>query len=150
MRCFTRLTRDRDGSGRIIASMGDYAVVRGLVADIVAEGVEATVRPEVRETVETVGLLHRDAPDGVTLKEVGARLKLDNGPTSRRVRAALGAGYVKNLEEKRGRPLRLEPADPLPNDLEILPAPERLEQELRGCAVDGGAYTPSPHHDRPE
>ncbi len=142
--------RDRDGSGRIIASMEDYAVVRGLVADIVAEGVEATVRPEVRETVETVGLLHRDAPDGVTLKEVGARLKLDKGPTSRRVRDALGACYVKNLEEKLGRPLRLVPADPVPEDLEILPTPERLEQVLRGCAVDGGVHTLSPLDDRPE
>ena len=32
-------TRDRDDDGRIIATLDDYAVVRDLVADTIAEGV---------------------------------------------------------------------------------------------------------------
>ena len=35
--------RGRDDHGRIIADLDDYAVVRGLVADIMAEGVGTTV-----------------------------------------------------------------------------------------------------------
>ena len=32
----------------------DYAAVRDLVADLVAEGVEATIKPEIREMVKAV------------------------------------------------------------------------------------------------
>jgi hypothetical protein len=42
-------------------------------------------------------------------------------------------GYVKNLEDKKGRPARLIPGDPLPDDIDILPTPERLQ----GCTVAG-------------
>jgi len=47
-------TRGRDAEGKIVASVADYAAVRDLVADIVAQGVDATVPPIVRETVEAV------------------------------------------------------------------------------------------------
>ena len=50
---------------------------------------------------------------------------------SRRVRMALERGYLKNLEEKRGRPLRLVLSEPLPEEQTILPEPERLH----GCTV---------------
>ena len=43
--------------GRVIANIEDYAVVRELVADLVAVGVDATVKPEVREVVQTVACL---------------------------------------------------------------------------------------------
>lgn len=46
--------RKRDHEDRIVATMGDYVVVRDLVADLVSEGVEATVPATVRETVETI------------------------------------------------------------------------------------------------
>lgn len=42
-------------------------------------------------------------------------------------------GYVKNLEERKGRPARLVLGDPLPDDIEILPTVERLH----GCTVAG-------------
>ena len=40
-------TRDRDDEGRIIATFDDYAAVRGLLVEMVAEAVEATVSPTV-------------------------------------------------------------------------------------------------------
>ena len=53
-------SRERDDAGRIIATLDDYAVVRELVADTIAEGVGATVSDTVRETVEAVAALaHR-------------------------------------------------------------------------------------------
>ena len=56
--------RERDGQGRIIATIeGDYAPVRSLVGDVIAEGVEATVTDAMRETVEAVQeLLDRGRP----------------------------------------------------------------------------------------
>jgi hypothetical protein len=47
-------TRERDAEGRIVATLEDYARIRGLVANLIAEGVEATVPPTIRETVDAV------------------------------------------------------------------------------------------------
>src|SRR5262249_61946371 len=46
--------RPKDEKGRIQATVRDYEVVQGLVAALFAEGVEATVPPTVRTTVEAV------------------------------------------------------------------------------------------------
>jgi hypothetical protein len=46
-------------------------------------------------------------------------------------------GYIKNLEDRKGRPARLVLGDSLPEDVEILPAPERLAGESEGCTVAG-------------
>ena len=53
-------TRERDGEGRILATLEDYAVVRTLVLDVIAEGIDATVAPIVRETVAAVQTLLAD------------------------------------------------------------------------------------------
>jgi hypothetical protein len=42
-------SRPRDSRGRIVATIADYAVVRELLADVISEGVEKTVKPEVRD-----------------------------------------------------------------------------------------------------
>jgi hypothetical protein len=49
-----QLSRERDDDGRIVAIEADYLAVRELVADLIAEGVGATVSASVRETVEAV------------------------------------------------------------------------------------------------
>jgi hypothetical protein len=51
------------------------------------------------------------------------------------VRAALEHGYLKNLEDRRGRPSRLVLGDPLPAEVTILPTVEDLER-LHGCSGD--------------
>ena len=47
----------KDEQGRVIAALEDYAAVREFVADLVAEGVEETVKPEIREVVEMTARL---------------------------------------------------------------------------------------------
>jgi hypothetical protein len=121
--------RERDAEGRILATLDDYATVRDLVADLVAEGVEATVDQVVRETVDTID--EHGHPDGVTAKEVGAWLNIDRAPALRRCKRATNLGFLKNLEDKRGRPGRYVVGDKMPEDVEILPSPE----SLNGCAV---------------
>jgi hypothetical protein len=135
-------TRQQDPEGRIIATLDDYAVVRELVADLGAEGVEATVPKNVRETVEAVKRLHADASEPVTNAAVARELKLDKSAASRRVRVALDGGYLKNLEERTGRPARLEPGDPLPDDVVVLPTPDEVLQ--RCSVVRGDEHPPSP------
>ena len=125
--------RERDAQGSIIATLEDYATVRALVADLVAEGIEATVPATVRETVEVLGRLYADDSEPVTVLKLAGELKLDKSAAWRRVRTAIDRGYAKNLEERKGRPARLVPGDPLPDDLEALPTVERLH----GCTVAG-------------
>jgi hypothetical protein len=140
-------TRDRDDTGHVIASIEDYTIVRELVADLVAEGVEATVPPIIRETVNTVAANQTEDGDGVSLAQLARALELDKAAASRRWQNARSRGYLKNLETRRGRPARIVLADPLPEDVPILPTPEAL---IDRCAVDrvqGEDQTPPPERD---
>ncbi len=126
-----RASRERDQEGRVVATVEDYARVRELVADLVSEGVGAAVSSTVRETVEALSELHAISSEPVTVTALARRLKLDTSAASRRARTATDRGYLKNLEDKKGRPARLVPGDQLPEDIEVLPASERLH----GCTV---------------
>ena len=121
-----RESRERDAEGRIIAMVEDYAVVRQLVADLIGEGVEATVSATVRETVEAVKRLRAKLKCGVSLRPLSEALGLDKSTVSRRVSVAIGLGYLRDLEERSGRLMRLVLAEPLPENLEVLPPPEAL------------------------
>jgi len=161
-----QVTRDRDDGGRIIATIGDYeqddegnsvatgdyAVVRELVADIIAESVDATVSRTVRETVAAVGALEPDFEKGVSARAVAEMLKLDRSNAGRRLRVAADGGYVRNLEDKRGKPARWVTHDPLPGTADLLPDPERLrtsaedsstppDQECCGVAPGSEGYS---------
>jgi hypothetical protein len=145
-------TRDRDGSGRVIATLEDYTVVRELVADLLAEGIEAAVAETIRETVEAVEKLcapHADG-DGVSVTAVANELRLDKSAASRRVRRAITQSYLRNLEEKKGRPSRLVLGEPLPDKEEVLPTSEALENR---CSVEPrteGIHSPqSSEQERP-
>jgi hypothetical protein len=131
-------SRERDDKGRIIASGEDYKVVRELIVDLVSEGVGRTVRPEVREAVQAVADLAGEA--GATRAKIAQLLKLDPSAAGRRLKAAAGAGYVRNLETSRGKPARWVAGDPLPDDVEILPAAE----SVCTCAREMETPTPSP------
>jgi hypothetical protein len=125
-------SRERDGAGRIVATLDDYIVVRELVADIVAENVGATVSDTVRETVGVVDEVTASAAplagqlQGASVLAVAQALKLDKSNASRRLRVAAEGGYVRNLEDKRGKPGRWVAGDPLPEAVVVLPEPAQL------------------------
>ena len=150
-------TRERDAKGRIIATFEDYAVVRELVADLVSEGVEATVPATVRETVEAVA--SEADPEGISLARLATILGLDKSATSRRWQAARSRSYLRNLETKRGKPARIVLGEPLPDEVEILPTPEVLQERCGGgpeservvrvlldCIVCGSVYEGDEDH----
>jgi hypothetical protein len=134
--------RERDPAGRIVASLQDYVAVRGLVAELVSEGLEATVPASVREAVTAVAEL-ADA-SGVSVGGVAARLKLDKASASRRTRAAVESGFLNNLEDRPGKPSRLILGEPLPEDQPVLPLPEALAECCTVAGVSPGVHTPSP------
>ncbi len=132
-------TRARDAGGRIVATLDDYAVVRELVADLVSEGVARTVKPEVREAVQTVARLTKQQGQTVTNAAVARELDLDSSATSRRLRAAGDAGYLTNEETRRGKPARYALGEPMPEDRDILPHLEVLQR----CTMHRGKDAPS-------
>ena len=140
-----QFSRPKDQSGRVTATVEDYEAVRELVADLVAEGVDATVKPEIREVVQATKRLLEDGDDEVRQVDLRAVLNLDKSAISRRVAGALAAGFLNNEEERKGRPARLVMGDPLPEDREVLPLPEQLQtgDGLHGCAGDLGDTSPS-------
>jgi hypothetical protein len=111
--------RQRDETGRIIATPEDYAAVRALVADLVADGVGATVPATVRETVEIVRAVPGE--DGITVNAVAERLRIDRSAAQYRLSNARARGFIKNVEQKRGAPARYVTGDPLPDELVLLP-----------------------------
>jgi hypothetical protein len=89
------------------------------------EGIGLTVRPVTRETVGRVAeLADANGHRYISVAQLAAALKMDKSAVSRRVRVALEAGYLRNEEDRRGRPYKLVLGDPLPDDVEILPPPE--------------------------
>jgi hypothetical protein len=136
-----RETRTLDDRGSIVATIADYAVVRRLVAEVIAAGIEATVPHTVRQTVEAVRGIGKDE---ASLGDLVKVLKLDKSAVSHRVRTAIGRGYLANRETGKGRPARIVLDDPMPDTIEILPAPHLLDR----CGVEplkeGIAPPPSP------
>jgi hypothetical protein len=137
-------SRPKDEEGRIIAAPDDYAAVRALVADLIAEGVEATVKPEIREVVETAARLIAAGREELRQADLKLAVNLDKSALSRRVAGAIDGGYLKNLEERKRRPARLVLGDPLPADRDLLPKADLLirKERLHGCTVDPGDKPP--------
>jgi hypothetical protein len=127
---------------RVVATVDDYARVRELVADLVSEGISATVRPATRETVEMVEGLAGDDGKPVSIARLAAVLEMDKSAVSRRVRVAIAAGYLRNDEDKKGKPSKLATADPLPEDIEILPSADAVRECCTVASGSGGIKTP--------
>jgi hypothetical protein len=139
--------RKRDEAGRIIADLDDYEGVHRVVAEVVAEGVAATVSPTMRETVIAVQVLTQGngapEPGGAMAQHVARELQLDKSAARRRLLAASAAGYVSNAEERRGKPGRWLPGEPLPEAVAVLPPRHRLATELERNAAGQPADPPS-------
>jgi hypothetical protein len=133
--------RERDNQGQILATVDDYAAVRELVADLFAEGVDATVSLEMRRTVAAVRALGKEQASITDLAKV---LKLDKSAVSRRVSNAISRGFLVNNETGKGKPLRIVLGDPLPDDIEILPSPDKLAECCTVAVLPEGMDTPSP------
>ena len=115
--------------------------MRGLVGDLISDAVEATVPDTVRETVQAVPPANEE---GVSLTRIAETLGIDKSAASRRWQTARDKGYLRNLETTRGKPARIVRGDPLPDDIEILPAPQALSDRCSVDAQPGGIPPPPP------
>jgi nucleotide-binding universal stress UspA family protein len=134
-------SRPRDEEARIIATVHDYAVVRELVADLIAEGIEAIVPPGIRETVKVLEEIIEEGKPEATITDIARHLKMDKSTASRRIKVAIQKGFINNLEAKKWFPAKLVLGDPIPEGLVVLPSPETLQS----CIVANGPIGTQPH-----
>ena len=86
----------------------------------------ASVSKTIRETVQAVAALEAEWPGGVSLSQLAKALTLDKSVLSRRTKDAQSKGYLMNEETRPGKPARWVVGEPLPEDVELLPPPEKL------------------------
>jgi hypothetical protein len=142
-------SRERDPDGALVATFEDYAIVRDLVSDFMADAAERAVPVTVRETVAAVEALTQGNPldEGVTQTQVASHLKIDKSTAQRRCRVAISRGFIRNLEPRPGLPARLIVGDPLPADGSLLPAAIDLAR-LHGCGADADDQALEPEYPR--
>ena len=54
------------------------------------------------------------------VRDIADKLRLDQSNVSRRLRMAADGGYLRNLDDKRGKPGRWVIGDPLPESIDLL------------------------------
>jgi hypothetical protein len=140
-------SRERNEAGAIISTIQDYEAIYKLVGGVFEQQVEAGISASIRETVHAVEQVLGENPDQmfVTQKDLRGKLDIDKSSISRRVGAAVDAGYLRNEEIREGKPYRLRLGDPLPEKEELLPSPDKLVSPVgdmmsssdgpSGCAV---------------
>lgn len=123
-----QMHRERDDEGSIIADIEtDYVAVHSMLADTIAEAAETRVKETVIDTVCAVDSLQGDdASKGVTAKQVGLKLKIDNSAAWRRLKVATQAGFLVNIETRKRQPGRYRVSDQEIETLDIMPAPPAL------------------------
>jgi Domain of unknown function (DUF3854) len=142
-----RGTRTVDDEDRIVATLDDYAAVRELVVALISDTLGAQVSEATREAVNAVAAIVSSGAKYATNAQLAEHLKIDKSSASRRVRVALEKGYLRNDEDRRGKPSRLALADPLPDDVEILPTVDALRERCGVAADSEPPQTPSDVHD---
>ena len=110
-----RAQRELNADGSLVATLdGDYAPVRELVSDLIAEGVDATVSTATRATVEAVRESVEKGETHATPGVVIARLELGRSAGYDRIKRALASGYLVNLAARGDRMMKLAVGAPLP------------------------------------
>ena len=105
----------------------DYAVVRELMSDLMAETSETKIKATVLETVAAVRTLQaKVGSEGVTAQAVGKQLKLDKSSARRRLHGAMDVGLIKNLETRKFQPGLYRTTDVDQDTQELLPTVEEL------------------------
>jgi len=132
--------RARGPDGRIKANLADYSHVYELCADVFAAAQGEGVTEADRKMVEVVTKLStppggKVGDYGVSQAEIRADTGLTKSPVSYRVTRLLGEGYLVNLETGRGKPHRLVPGAPLPDNAS-LPPPYMLAEYLNNAGMD--------------
>lgn len=136
-----QITRERGNNGEVIATLDDYAAVHDLIAEPLAEGLEATVPAHIKRVVEAVGLLSDEETKknpilpgivvGVSQRAVADKLGINPSSVSRAVREATRKNYLIDQSPGQGREATLMIGErELPNG-QALPTPDELAEAIK-------------------
>jgi hypothetical protein len=128
-----RATREVGRRG-VVATIEDYAVVHDLLDETLSAGIRIGATWSVRQTVRAVEEQLAGQVTSVSLATLAGALGVDRSRASRRVRAAIDLGYLRNEETRRGKPARVVLDARLPEDVGVLPPPRTV---MQACADDG-------------
>jgi hypothetical protein len=124
-----RLHRETDAAGRIISTTEDYGAAVGILSEAMAIATDKAVRPATRRVVEAVEELHQQDPTRkISIRALARKLGTAASTTSHDVHDALDRGFLINASQRNDR-FELEPADPLPEQGELLPTEAELESK---------------------
>jgi hypothetical protein len=119
--------RQQDERGIIADIENDYATVRELMNDLLAESSGVAVHPAMNQTIDAVRqACLTSTVGGASALAVGQILKLDKSAARRRLLAAQADGFVVNLEDRRGQPGRYSVTGQKVEVAEMLPPVDRL------------------------
>jgi hypothetical protein len=119
--------RARDEQGRVVSTLGDYAMARELVLPTFQTATSGGLTAQLRETVDALRALYGEMGPPVTVKALGDALGLIRNTAWYRVQRCIALSYVVNVETRKGQPAKLMPGDPMPEDRPPLPTVEELE-----------------------
>ena len=128
-----RAQREFDSDGRLIASLeGDYAPVRDLINDVIAQGVEASVSDATHATVDAVREIIEEGAEYATPSSVAPRLEIGRSATYDRIKRALISGHLTNIASRNERAMKLTLGAALPLDDGFLPTTEMIVRAASG------------------
>jgi transposase len=96
--------------------------------EVMATASEIRMRQAIADTVTAVEEIAVESHSGATARQVGNRLRLDRSSAYRRLQAAESAGYITNLEERKGRPGRYAKGENIPKEVKMLPTITQLKE----------------------
>ena len=131
--------RNRDKEGAILATIDqDYRAVSELMSDILAASAEVKLAAPMAETIAAVKQVQPASPEtGASVRSVMEVLRLDRSAAYRRLRAAEEAGYIVNVEQRRGRSGQYRKEGRRSRAIELLPTSDDLREAVRIARARG-------------
>jgi DNA-binding transcriptional ArsR family regulator len=131
-----QLQRERDGEGRIVSTIADYAIARRVMERAFKAGARELTDKQA-EVLEALSRLSAETQEGwVPLRQVARELGKSPGTVRKHLQALVRRGYVATMGK--GGPFKPEAEPP---EASPLPTPEELAEafpHLRGVAMSPG------------
>jgi len=118
--------REQDKNGRILANENDYRIAYDLLNEPISQGLEASVKPGIREVVEAVTDLSKMgvSVDGISHSKLAEHMVRDRSVVGRNIHAAVSQGYLRNESPGQGREAKVMLGDRKLSNGSALPSPE--------------------------
>jgi hypothetical protein len=122
---FAQVKRSKTSDGWVVATLQDYERARALLAPSLDAHLNNGVSDAVRQTVDAV-----KENETVSLSDLGKRMGVVKSTAHYRAKRAIADGYLVNVEERKGHPMKLKQGDPMPSKESALPTITDLEAQI--------------------